>query len=63
MSEEFALGFGDSVRLFRQSGFVIEDFVEPRPGPGSQTEFAYVTVDWARRLPAKQAWKVRKASG
>lgn len=59
-SVEFHLGFGDWVRLFRKTGFEVEDFVELRPSEGATTNFDYVTPEWARRWPAEQAWKLRK---
>lgn len=59
-SVEFHLGIGDWLRLFRGAGFDVEDFIELRPEEGSKTEFEYVTLEWARRWPCEQAWKLRK---
>lgn len=59
-SVEFHLGIGDWIRLFRQSGFEVEDFVELRPAEGAATRFPYVTAEWARRWPCEQAWKLRR---
>lgn len=59
-SVEFHLGFGDWLRLFRKTGFEVEDFIELRPAAGASTDFEYVTPEWARRWPAEQAWKLRK---
>lgn len=58
---EFHLGYGDWIRLLRRNGFVIEDLVELRPGPGAITRYPYVDVEWARRWPAEQVWRARKA--
>ena len=59
-SVEFHLGFGDWIRLFRASGFEVEDLVELRPPAGATTTYPFVTAEWARRWPSEQAWKVRK---
>ncbi len=59
-STEFHLGTGDWIRLFRANGFEVEDFIEIQAPAGATTDFDYVTVDWARRWPAEEVWKVRK---
>ena len=57
----FSLGYGDSIRLFRQAGFVVEDLIELRPEPEDETSFGPPGAkEWARRWPAEQVWKVRK---
>lgn len=57
---EFHLGHGDWIRLLRSSGFEVEDLVELRPPEGASSDYGFVTVDWARRWPAEEAWKARK---
>jgi SAM-dependent methyltransferase len=60
---EFHLGHGDWVRLLRSSGFQVEDLVELRPPVTAEARrFPWVTVEWARRWPAEEAWKARKRS-
>lgn len=59
---EFHLGYGDWIRLFRNSGFEVEDLIELRPGLEAESTYKWVTRDWARQWPAEQAWKVRKRS-
>ena len=57
----FQLTYGDWLRLFRQSGFSIEDLVETRPPEGNTT--TYVTKEdhaWASRWPMENIWKLRK---
>jgi SAM-dependent methyltransferase len=62
-SVDFQLPFGEWIRLFRDSGFVIEDLVELRPGPRGRTTYEdYVPLEWARRWPAEHVWKVRRTS-
>lgn len=58
---DFALGYGDWIRLFRANGFAIEDLIElraPLEGTTSYGEFA--PYEWARRWPAEQIWKLRR---
>ncbi len=57
---EFHLGYGDWIRLLRTSGFEIEDLVELRPSADATTSYGWVTLEWARKWPAEQAWKARK---
>jgi hypothetical protein len=57
---EFHLAHGDWVRLLRASGFEIEGLIEVRPPEGSTTRYQFVTVDWARKWPTEEIWKVRK---
>jgi SAM-dependent methyltransferase len=57
---EFHLGAGDWIRLFRGCGFEVEDLIELYPGADATTEYDFVTVEWARRWPSEQIWRVRK---
>jgi SAM-dependent methyltransferase len=57
---EFHLGHGDWIRLMRANGFEIEDLIELRPAADATTTYDFVTVEWARRWPAEEAWKARK---
>lgn len=57
---EFHLGFGDWVRVLRDNGFEVEDYIEVRPRPGATTNFQYVTPEWAQRWPVEEVWKARK---
>jgi len=57
---EFHLTHGGWIRLLRDSGFEIEDLVEIRPPETATTRYPFVTVEWARRWPAEEVWKVRK---
>lgn len=58
----FQLPYGEWVRLFRRSGLEIEDLIEIRPPAAATTTYGdFVSLDWARRFPAENVWKVRKA--
>lgn len=57
---EFNLTVSGWLRLFRDVGFAVEDYVEiqsPRPGP---EVVGYASADWAHRWPTEQVWKLRK---
>jgi SAM-dependent methyltransferase len=59
---QFQLPYGDWIRLFRASGFVVEDLIELRPPPNARTTYeGWVSLEWARRWPAEHVWKARKA--
>jgi SAM-dependent methyltransferase len=59
---EYQLPYGAWIRLFRESGFVLEDLVELQPPEGARTTYTdYVTVRWASRWPAEHIWKVRRS--
>ena len=59
---EFHLAHGDWIRLLRRSGFEIEDLIEVRPDETVATRYAFVTLDWAKRWPSEEVWKVRKCT-
>ena len=57
---EFHLNHGDWIRLFHKTGFEVEDLVEVRPPEGSTTRHPLATLEWSRRWPCEEVWKVRK---
>lgn len=57
---EFHLGHGDWIRLLRANGFVIEDLIELRPAAGVQSEYDFVTAEWASRWPCEEVWRARR---
>jgi SAM-dependent methyltransferase len=59
-SVNFALGYGDWLRLLRANGFDIEDLIEVQAPEGATTHFPIVTPEWARQWPAEEIWKARK---
>jgi SAM-dependent methyltransferase len=59
-STECHISPGEMIRLRRDSGFEVLDLVEIRPPDGSTTTYPYVTLEWAQKWPAEQAWKARK---
>jgi SAM-dependent methyltransferase len=58
---EWQLTYGGWIRLFRASGFVIEDLIELRPPASATTTYeGYAPLEWARDFPGEHIWKVRK---
>jgi SAM-dependent methyltransferase len=57
----FQLPYGEWIRLFRRSGFTVEDLIEIQPPENAESTYAdYVPLGWARRWPAEHIWKLRK---
>jgi SAM-dependent methyltransferase len=62
-SVHFQLPYGEWVRLFRSSGFTIEELIEIRPLEGAGTTYRTpAETAWARRWPMEEIWKVRRWS-
>jgi ubiquinone/menaquinone biosynthesis C-methylase UbiE len=60
-SVEWQLTYGDWIRLFRRSGFEVEDLIELRPSPEATTTYTdYASKEWAQAFPSENIWKVRK---
>jgi SAM-dependent methyltransferase len=59
---EFQLPYGEWIRLFRTHGFEILDLVELRPPSRPRTTYPdFAPLEWARRWPGENIWKLRKA--
>jgi hypothetical protein len=60
---EFHLPTGELLRLLRRSGFEFQDLVEVYAGADTEDNsvYDYVPVEWARRWPAEEIWRARKA--
>lgn len=57
----FELPYGEWIRLFRRSGFVVEDLIEIQPPPGVTSTYRGASEnEWARRWPMENIWRVRK---
>ena len=59
-SVEFHLSHADWIGLLRESDFEIEELIEVRPGPDAVSRYPFATLEWARRWPSEEVWKVRK---
>ena len=62
-SVNFALGYGDWIRLLRRNGFEVLDLIEVQApldaGPHRYT--ALPTREWARQWPSEEIWRARKS--
>jgi len=57
----FQLPYGEWLRLFRRSGFVVEDLIETRPSENATTSYLDASeMAWARRWPMENIWKLCK---
>ncbi|MCY4128055.1 MAG: class I SAM-dependent methyltransferase [Gammaproteobacteria bacterium] len=57
---EYHLTPSEWIRLFRESGFVIDALLELPAPEGATSRFSFASTDWGRKWPAEQAWKVHK---
>jgi Methylase involved in ubiquinone/menaquinone biosynthesis len=63
VSVEWQLTYGDWIRLFRSSGFIVEDLIELRPQEGASTTYVgYAPYEWARDYPGEHIWKARRSA-
>ena len=57
----YALGYGGWIRTLRAAGLVIDDLIEPRPGPGTYSSYLECEPpDWASRWPCEALWVAHK---
>jgi SAM-dependent methyltransferase len=56
---EFHLSHGDWIHLLRANGFEILELLELRPPEDASTRYTFVSLEWARRWPCEEAWRVR----
>ena len=57
---DFHLAHGDWIRLLRANGFEIEDLIELRPSVAADSDYPFVTAEWARRWPCEEVWRARR---
>ena len=58
---DFQLTYGEWIRLFRRTGFVVEDLIEPRPPEGVVSTYRdEAETAWARRWPIENIWKLMR---
>jgi len=61
---DFQMLHSEWFALFRRHGLVVEDLRELRPADGARTGYdGFADLEWARRWPAEEIWKVRKPGG
>ncbi len=58
---DFQLPYGEWIRLFRHTGFIVEDLIETQPAIGATSAYLNAAeTAWARRFPMEHLWKLRK---
>jgi SAM-dependent methyltransferase len=57
---EFHLGHSDWIRLLWRSGFTVEDMIEVYAPEGAQTQYDFVSADWAQQWPVEEVWFARR---
>ena len=59
----FALPYGEWIRLFRANGLVVDDLLEIQPPPGASSTYRIAEdTAWARRWPMEMIWRAHKIS-
>jgi len=61
-SVEFILPHGETLRLLRDCGFVVEDLIEIQAPEPAHRDYPEVTAAWAHRWPSEEMWKARLAA-
>ena len=57
----FQLPYGEWIRLFRKSGFIVEDLIETQPSESATSTYRDESeAAWARRWPTENIWQLRK---
>jgi hypothetical protein len=57
---EFHLPYGEWIRLFRRSGFEIENLLELQAPQGATSGYKLATPEWAHKWPTEEVWFLRK---
>jgi ubiquinone/menaquinone biosynthesis C-methylase UbiE len=58
----YLLTYGSWIRVLRGAGLVIDDLIEPRPGPDQRNGYMEMEPpDWAHRWPIEVLWVTHKA--
>ena len=57
---EFNVPISEWFAVFKNTGFVVEDFWEVQAPEGASDTPFFTPAEWSRRYPSEQAWRVRK---
>jgi len=57
---EFNLTISAWIRLFSQTGFIVENYLELAAPSDAQGSPFGVSAEWARSYPSEQVWMLRK---
>jgi SAM-dependent methyltransferase len=59
-ANDYVLGYGDWIRLFRSCGMVVEALIEGPPRADAMTTFSDRPAEWTGRWPIEAIWSARK---
>jgi len=60
-SVEFQIPPGKLIRLLIRNGFEIEDLIEVFPPANAvENRHEYITLEWSKKWPSEEIWRVRK---
>jgi SAM-dependent methyltransferase len=57
---DYQIPYGEWITLFRKNRLVVEELIETQPDEGVTTTYTGRPLEWTRRWPAENIWKVRK---
>lgn len=57
---DFQVPFGEWIAIFRRAGLCVEDLIEVQPPADAITTFRDRPLEWARRWPVENIWRVRR---
>lgn len=57
---DYQIPHGEWITLFRKNRLVVEELIETQPGEGVTTTYGGRPLEWTRRWPAEDIWRVRK---
>jgi SAM-dependent methyltransferase len=60
---DFHIPHGQMIRILRDSGFQIEQLIEPQPPEDATAKVEIVPLEWARQWPSEEIWVARKHAG
>ena len=58
---EYHLPHGELIALLRRNRLEIEELIEVQPPADATTSYEWARLEWARKWPTEEVWKVRKA--
>ncbi len=57
---DFQIPHGEWIALFAAHGFTVEALIEIQTPEDAATTYDYADLDWGRRWPTEEIWRVRK---
>ena len=57
---EFNRPIGEWMSLFRDIGFLVDDYVEVRAPDAAEGQAFWIPADWSKQFPSEQVWWLSK---